>query len=175
MQTEIDTHLNVHHVALSNYYSSSSIPSAALDIMRTQYAASSWHHAGTDVHHALLGKKMGGGIAYLGVLCNSQYGYGLSADLVGSYQSMGNAVVWDMMVVSFVVIVFYSSCEYALCDLMYSPSNQYIIRMNLLSFSLTLAVHARDRPQLWLWPHPRWRIQSQGQYLRLRQLGWCLH
>ena len=69
--------------------------------MRSIYANSAgWHWAGTDVHHALLGKSLGGGIAYLGVLCNSNYGYGLSAGLAGSYTSMDNAVVWDMMVVS---------------------------------------------------------------------------
>jgi hypothetical protein len=42
---------------------------------------------------------MGGGIAYVGVICDSDYGFGLSASLSGNYVSMGNAVVWDMMVV----------------------------------------------------------------------------
>ena len=63
--------------------------------MRSIYASSStWHHPDTDVHHALLGNPMGGGVAYLGVLCNSNYGYGLSTGLVGTYESMGDDVVW---------------------------------------------------------------------------------
>ena len=76
--------------------------------MRTIYAASSWHYISPegvwpDLHHALLSKSLGGGIAYKGVLCMSDFGYGLSGDLSGSYQSMDNAVVWDMMVVSYLI------------------------------------------------------------------------
>ena len=64
-----------------------------------------WHYTSStgvkpDLHHALLSKNMGGGIAYVGVICDSDYGFGLSASLSGNYVSMGNAVVWDMMVVS---------------------------------------------------------------------------
>lgn len=55
-----------------------------------------------DLHHALLGKGLGGGIAYLGVICRPDYGFGLSGSLSGSYVSIGNSVVWDMMVVSHV-------------------------------------------------------------------------
>ena len=87
-------------IDLNNNYASASGTSSALDIMRTNYGGNSWHTEGTDLHHALLGKGMGGGIAYVGVICNSNYGFGLSASLSGSFQSMDNAVVWDMKVVS---------------------------------------------------------------------------
>lgn len=63
------------------------------------------------VAHMLSGKGLGGGIAYIGVLCNN-YGspggssdYGLSASLGGSFNWDGNqthdpaSVVWDIMVV----------------------------------------------------------------------------
>ena len=36
----------------------------------------------------------------IAAVCDPEYGFGLSAGLKGSYQSMDNAVVWDMMVVS---------------------------------------------------------------------------
>jgi len=69
---------------------------------------SSWHFTSPtgikpDLHHALLSKSLGGGLAYVGVICNSETGFGLTADISGSYQSMGNAVVWDMSVVSLLV------------------------------------------------------------------------
>jgi hypothetical protein len=48
----------------------------------------------------LLSKNMGGGIAYVGVIRDLNYGFGLSASLSGSNDSMGHAVVWNMMVVS---------------------------------------------------------------------------
>ena len=76
--------------------------------MRTIYARTTsqgWHYTSPsgvkpDLHHALLGKGLGGGVAYVGVICRPDYGFGLSASLGGGYVSMSNAVVWDMMVVS---------------------------------------------------------------------------
>ncbi len=108
LQTEIDTHLNVLHINLNTNYDTSSTTSAALDTMRAIFARSSsvgWHYTSPsgvkpDLHHALLSKMLGGGIAYLSQICSPDYGFGLSASLSGSYVSMGNAVVWDMMVVS---------------------------------------------------------------------------
>ena len=73
--------------------------------MVARYGRTSWHYTSPsgvkpDLHHALLGKDLKGGIAYVGVICREDYGFGLSASLSGSYRSMSNAVVWDMMVVS---------------------------------------------------------------------------
>jgi hypothetical protein len=64
--------------------------------MRANYANSNtWHSANTDLHHALLG-GIGGGIAYIGVLCSSNWGFGLTGGLSGSFVSMGEPTVWDM-------------------------------------------------------------------------------
>ena len=73
--------------------------------MRSIFARpSGWHYSSPfgikpDLHHALLSAKLGGGIAYMGVICDSDYGFGLSGSLSGRYRSMGNDVIWDMMVV----------------------------------------------------------------------------
>jgi hypothetical protein len=69
----------------------------------TYNKTSSWHYTSPegiqpDLHHALLSKNLGGGIAYVSTICNHDYGFGLSAGLSGSFQSMGNALVWDMYV-----------------------------------------------------------------------------
>jgi hypothetical protein len=106
-KTEIDTHLNVLHIDLNNNYDNAADFFVALEDMQSKYAnSSSWHFTSPagikpDLHHALLSKNFGGGIANEGVICDSENGFGLSADLNGSYQSMDNAVAWDMMVVSF--------------------------------------------------------------------------
>ena len=56
--------------------------------------------------HMLSGKGLGGGIAYIGVLCDTQYGYGLSANIDGNFSWDGDVthdpadVVWDIIVVS---------------------------------------------------------------------------
>jgi hypothetical protein len=105
LQTEIDTHLHVLHINLNRNYASATSSSAALSIMRSIFARpSGWHYSSSfgikpDLHHALLSAKLGGGIAYMGVICDSDYGFGLSGILSGSYRSMSNDVVWDMMVV----------------------------------------------------------------------------
>jgi hypothetical protein len=111
LQTEINTHLNILHIVLNANYAASTSTSAALTQMRTIYsrtATQGWHYTSPngikpDLHHAVLGKNLGGGIAYVGVICRQDYGFGLSASLSGGYASMSNAVVWDMMVVSIVV------------------------------------------------------------------------
>lgn len=106
-KTEVDTHLNVLHIDLNNNYDNAADLFVALDIMQSTFAnSSSWHFTSPagikpDLHHALLSKHFGGGIANEGVICDSENGFGLSADLTGSYQSMDQAVAWDMMVVSY--------------------------------------------------------------------------
>ena len=100
-EPEIHTHLNVIAIAYTDLYDVATGTSNALDIMRTNFATAygtPFHYEGADLHHALLGKGLGGGIAYVGVLCRPDYGYGLSASLTGSYTSMDAATVWDMKV-----------------------------------------------------------------------------
>ena len=69
-QSEIDTHLNIIHIESTSLYDQYSSTSDALTAMRNQFQGSSWHYQGMDLHTALLGNMMGGGIAYLGVLCS---------------------------------------------------------------------------------------------------------
>ena len=103
LQSEIDTHLSLLHIALTSNYNSASGTGNALDTMRSIYASQGFgYYPGIDckkstcsyhfpfgivphfcfvpllsVHHALLSNNLGGGIAYLGVLCDSNYGFGL--------------------------------------------------------------------------------------------------
>ena len=50
--------------------------------------------------HMLSGRNTGCGIAYLGVLCNTSYGYGVSGSLAGNFNIANPGVVWDILVVS---------------------------------------------------------------------------
>ncbi len=107
-QTEINTHLHVLHISLTTNYNSATDTHAALDIMTAKFGRSSsvgWHYTSPsgikpDLHHALLGRSIGGGVAYLGTICDSRYGFGVSGSLVGNFVSMDNAVIWDISVVS---------------------------------------------------------------------------
>jgi len=80
----------------------------ALGAMQARFGSTTgWHYTSPsgikpDVHHALLGKEMNGGCAYVGdVICNPFWGFGVNGYLSGNFVSMDNAVVWDMMVVRF--------------------------------------------------------------------------
>eukprot|EP00804_Cyclotella_cryptica_P008412 CCRYP_003932-RD/>CCRYP_003932-RD protein AED:0.26 eAED:0.31 QI:423/0.87/0.88/1/0.5/0.33/9/0/936 len=95
-ESEIDTHLHVNTIKLSTLYDSTVSTSDALGIMRSNYGGSTWHTEGVDVQHAMLGKGLGGGIAYIGVLCNSGWGFGLTAGLSGNFVSLDQRVVWDL-------------------------------------------------------------------------------
>jgi len=95
-EKEIDTHLHVAHVLVSDLYVSASGAREALEIMRNHYGSDSWHTPGIDLHHALLGKGLGGGIAYIGVLCRGDYGYGLTSSISGDFTNLDHRVVWDL-------------------------------------------------------------------------------
>ena len=64
-------------------------------IMRMNYSGEEWHSKGVDLHHALLG-SVGGGIAYIGVLCRPDFGFGLTGGIKGNFESLDSSVVWDM-------------------------------------------------------------------------------
>ena len=56
-----------------------------------------------DLAHFLSGRGLGGGVAWGNVLCNSDFGYGLSANLAGSFPYPildNNGSNWDLMVVA---------------------------------------------------------------------------
>jgi hypothetical protein len=95
-ESEIDTHLHVNTIKLSNLYDSVTGTKEALTIMKDKYGASNWHTQGVDLQHALLGRELGGGIAYIGTLCNSDYGFGLTSGLVGDFKSLNQRVIWDL-------------------------------------------------------------------------------
>jgi hypothetical protein len=107
-QTEINTHMHVLHISLTTNYNSAIDSGAALDTMVAKFGRSSsvgWHYTSPsgikpDLHHALLGRSIGGGMAYIGVICSSSSGFGVSGDLQGDFVSMNNAVIWDISLVS---------------------------------------------------------------------------
>jgi hypothetical protein len=104
IQTEINTHLNILHINLNRNYDSAINSGTALDTMVARYGRTSWHYTSPsgikpDLHHALLGKDLGGGVAYVGVICNPGVGFGVSGGISGAFVSMGNAAIWDMTVV----------------------------------------------------------------------------
>ena len=69
---------------------------ASLDELRS-YWNSNNSAVGRSVVHMLTGKNIGCGIAYVGVLCNASYGYGLTGNISGNFDINNPAVIWDVV------------------------------------------------------------------------------
>ncbi|KAL7533144.1 hypothetical protein ACHAXR_005066, partial [Thalassiosira sp. AJA248-18] len=104
-ESEIDTHLNLLHIDVNSNYSNPQVVGTAAEAlfrMRDIYGSygdtSQWHFPGADLQHALLGRNLGGGVAWKGFICSPDLGYGVSSGIEGTFQSMDSWVIWDMMV-----------------------------------------------------------------------------
>ncbi|HLF57178.1 MAG TPA: M12 family metallo-peptidase, partial [Thermoanaerobaculia bacterium] len=111
---EIDTDMSIGYSRLwttnTDPYPSTTSSSTALNNFRN-YWNSSMQSIDRTVAHMLSGMETGGGVAWLGVLCDAygspggNYSYGYSGTLDGNFNWDGNqasdpaAVVWDIMVV----------------------------------------------------------------------------
>jgi Metallo-peptidase family M12/Calx-beta domain len=75
-----------------------------LDEFRTAWNASGWP-APADLAHFISGAGLGGGVAYLNVLCNSSFGYGVSGNINGNinwgtWTGQPGSFTWDFVVVA---------------------------------------------------------------------------
>lgn len=96
-EKEIDTHLSVQQIIFTNRYDGTTSTSGALDLIRGRFGGNEWTPE-ADLHHALLGANLGGGIAFLGTVCNTGFGFGISANMAGTYGGPGAEIVWDLVV-----------------------------------------------------------------------------
>jgi hypothetical protein len=101
-QGEVATSLEVSHLSL---YSQNNDPwtqsgcNAALDELQSYWNT---NNGSIDraVVHMLSGKSTGCGIAYVGVLCNEPWAYGVSGSLSGAFDIDNPTSMWDIIVVS---------------------------------------------------------------------------
>jgi len=78
--------------------------STMLDEFKDAWDASGWP-AAADLAHFISGANLGGGIAYVGALCNPFFGYGVSGNISGSISWAGwtgspGSNTWDFVVVA---------------------------------------------------------------------------
>ena len=53
-----------------------------------------------NLRHALLGRDLGGGIAFIDTICDSSYGFGLSSGLVGTIGDLDEDAMYDVFMFS---------------------------------------------------------------------------
>ena len=75
-----------------------------LDEFRSAWSGSGWP-AAAALAHFISGANLGGGVAYLNVLCNSSYGFGVSGNVVGNinwgaWTGASASFTWDFVVVA---------------------------------------------------------------------------
>ena len=107
-EDEVDTSLHVSYLKWwpgpdngSDPWSQSGC-SSALSQFRSYWNS---NHGSTErtVAHLMSGKNTGCGIAYVGVLCNASYGYGVTGSLSGNFDPldpMSGSGFWDILAVS---------------------------------------------------------------------------
>jgi len=101
----INTRISVNYLRLwstPNDPWSATSTGAELGVFRNYWVANMGSQP-RELAHFLSGRGLGGGVAWLGVVCNPNYGFGLSADLGGSfpYPIVNNSHSnWDLMVVA---------------------------------------------------------------------------
>ncbi|KAL7530536.1 hypothetical protein ACHAXR_003545, partial [Thalassiosira sp. AJA248-18] len=96
-EPETDTHLNVLEIKRTNMFTNTRSASVAVQSMRARYRGTNWRSGGANLIHALIGQWNGGGAAYVGVICNQGYGFGVSSGIRrGEFRDVGLPMVSDM-------------------------------------------------------------------------------
>ncbi|HBG94235.1 MAG TPA: hypothetical protein DDY14_02695 [Chromatiaceae bacterium] len=104
-QQEVNTQLQIGYSRLwtngatADPWNATSGTPAALGELRSYWLQ---NMTGVDraTVHMLSGKRLGGGIAYVGVLCNSEFGFGLTANISGDFDIDNPQVLWDVVAVA---------------------------------------------------------------------------
>ncbi|KAL7479401.1 hypothetical protein ACHAW6_005135 [Cyclotella cf. meneghiniana] len=103
-EKEIMTHLNIISIRQTDIYDEVDSTDDALNKLRNEYGGDQWSDQGIDLHYALLGKKLQGGIGQrAGVafvensLCDSLRGFGLVSGVTGAFDSMDERFGNDLM------------------------------------------------------------------------------
>ena len=91
--------MTVVQIKETNIYNGATNSTTALGIMKATYADNeNWHTSGINLHIALLGKDLGGGIAYVGGVCRPNIGFAVSGDLIGTGANLGQGMYWDIYI-----------------------------------------------------------------------------
>lgn len=95
LMNEVGLMLNVVHVQEVTYFESAVTLREGLKLMKDQYDGK---FPGIQLRHALLGKYIGGGIAFIDTVCDKRYAVGLSSGLEGSIGHLDHDAVYDLFI-----------------------------------------------------------------------------
>ena len=93
---EVGVRLNVIHIQEVTYFKPVATLRDGLRVMRQYY--DNRFPDNVQLRHALLGKYIGGGIAFIDAVCDKRYGVGLSSGLEGRISSLDDDAVYDLFI-----------------------------------------------------------------------------
>ena len=102
LQHEVDTRLNIVSITEQTFYDELSTTKEALKAQRMypRPELESSDDSSIILHHALLGRWLGGGIAFIDSICDKQWGYGVTSDLSGNLDNIGPLVFFDFFILT---------------------------------------------------------------------------
>ncbi|KAL9178932.1 hypothetical protein ACHAXT_011905 [Thalassiosira profunda] len=100
-ESEVDAHLNVVSITETDIYDDLETAREALRTMRlTPRPNTADGGSKIILHHALLGRYLGGGIAFIDSVCDDMWAYGVTSDLSGSVTEMDDLTLFDFFIVT---------------------------------------------------------------------------
>jgi hypothetical protein len=103
LEREVMTHINVKYIRQTDFYDDVYSTFDALDKMKREMTEVQWHIEGIDLHYALLGKELSGGLGNRsGVgfiedsLCDSSKGFGVVSGLEGGFDDLDERLGSDL-------------------------------------------------------------------------------
>lgn len=104
-ENELDAHLNVVRVQETTILDGVTSLRDALRTMRTFYSGQpnnidEYDEYTVNLRHALLGRDIGGGIAFIDTVCDSQWSVGLSSGLEGKIEDLDEDALYDVFMFS---------------------------------------------------------------------------
>ncbi|KAL7480584.1 hypothetical protein ACHAW6_006270, partial [Cyclotella cf. meneghiniana] len=103
LEREVMSHLNVVSIRQTTFYDDVDSTTDALGKMKKEFGGPEWHENGVDLHYALLGKMLSGGlgeragIAFIeNSLCDPTRGFGLVSGLKGGFSSLDERLGSDL-------------------------------------------------------------------------------
>jgi len=88
LQKEFDLHLNVVQISETKIFNNSNSTRDALKVMRETHGGTIGINKGAHLRHALLGRDLGGGIAFTDSVCDESFGFGISSGMRGKFNNM---------------------------------------------------------------------------------------
>ncbi len=108
---DISAPVNIIRIEETDFYDNIETTREALRARRLQGIKTSNSNNGYSeritLYHAMLGRYIGGGIAFIDTICDSKWGFGVTSDLSGTLRNIDDNVLYDFFILSHELVRMY--------------------------------------------------------------------